>query len=1257
MLFVTAAALHAQSPAARNQSRLPISRVLSNPHISSIVEDSEGHIWIGTRRGLNRYNGNTYKPFYAADDSLSLSSDRILSLLPDSDGRLWVGTDAGINLVRGLKVERRAGPAFFPIGAMADFDSRHLVLSYDDGLALYEKDSGRIVPVPTDAGASFSQMMLMSSDSLLWVVGRNYSPEVYIYDKAFRLKKKLSLDEDLVIHSLMESPEKDGVFITTDGGLWLVSSADYSLKPLKEELRRMTEGENILFSAMDADRMILGLAGKGIWSVPLYDGGVSEHLWAEEKLENGNDGLCLLTGDNFIYSKNHIGFSVKLRLQNLHRFSPEGLRPNENILHLHQSGDSPLIAVTTRGIYLIFAEDGHQGLRSVRHEFTECPLISNSFLDRRQRLWILGSDNVIQRYHVEDERLVREEAVRVTGSGCFFEETGGAVCFLQNGGMLLFNPDGSTTRQSLPSSLSFQFAQNLPSGDIYLMSENKLYRFTRDRQFLRIPVDIISPVTVAEDWMGRLWIGSISDGLICWDPSDNSVFSFGQKNGLTDESIRSLVADSLGNLWCTTRSDLFLIDVEKLTAIAMQYSEESVFNFLTDASATDSDGRITFGSMRSILFLDPLLPINDKQIPVEIEAVSVNNGEIPLDSDRLILSHEQNLLSFYYSAWDYPIGANLNYSYRLLGLDKEWVNIGNYQQAHYSNLSPGRYTFQVRAQRLDGNWQEPGASLQIRIRPSFWASTAMKICYFAILAAVLAFFLKNRISSRLKQDKLDFITNISHEYRTPLSLIYGPVRELSASGSLTGRDRELVDIIARSAERLHRLSGQVMDLNRFENGREFLEVSRCDLSPILNDIASSFSWQMERKRLDCVRKLPESLPAWCDGEKIEKIVFNLFSNAVKYTPEGGRITLVAAKDGDRITISVQDNGNGISDEKKARIFKRYERLAGDSRGHLADGFGIGLNYAQHLAKLHRAELRISDVKPHGAEFSLSFASDKEAWSPEELLDVRKEMVSEVPISDLQAAEEKKDIRILIVEDNMEMRSYLSRLLSRQYSTSTAENGVQAISLIEKEQPDIIISDVVMPGMDGFTLCSTLKGKLDTCHIPVVLLTAKTDMQNRIAGMENGADAYISKPFDPSYLQAAVANILENRKRTQQALDGRSGAISESAGKELQVSSRDREFLDKVFRLIDSHLDDENFSITQLAEELHISRSNFFYKMKSLTGLSPQEFLISYRLNRSVELLKTREYSVSEVAYKVGFSTLNGFSKAFRKKFGTPPSSV
>ena len=253
--------------------------------------------------------------------------------------------------------------------------------------------------------------------------------------------------------------------------------------------------------------------------------------------------------------------------------------------------------------------------------------------------------------------------------------------------------------------------------------------------------------------------------------------------------------------------------------------------------------------MRCVLFLDPLLPINDKQIPVEIEAVSVNNGEIPPDSDRLILSHEQNLLSFYFSAWDYPIGANLNYSDRLLGLDKEWVNVGNSQQAHYSNLSPGRYTFQVRAQRLDGNWQEPGASLQIRIRPSFWASTAMKICYFAILAAVLAFFLKNRISSRLKQDKLDFITNISHEYRTPLSLIYGPVRELSASGSLTGRDRELVDIIARSAERLHRLSGQVMDLNRFENGREFLEVSRCDLSPILNDIASSFSWQMERKRL------------------------------------------------------------------------------------------------------------------------------------------------------------------------------------------------------------------------------------------------------------------------------------------------------------------------------------------------------------------------------------------------------------------------
>ena len=1002
----------------------------------------------------------------------------------------------------------------------------------------------------------------------------------------------------------------------------------------------------------------MGLAGKGIWSVPLYEGGRSEHLWTEEHLDNGNDGLCLLTGDNFIYSKNHIDFAVKPRFRNISYFSPEGMRPNESILNMHRTGDSPLLAVTNRAVYLVHDDGGgHGGVHSSRYEFTESRLISDSFLDRQNRLWILGSDNVIRRCRMEDDALVMESSFGVSGSGCFFQESGGAVGFVQNGSLLFFNPDSTVTRQSLPSSLSFHFAETLPSGNIYLMSQDRIYRFTRDRQFLRIPVDIVSPACVAEDWMGRVWIGTISDGLTCWDPSDGTTFTLGRTNGLTDDSIRALVTDNLGNLWCTTRSELLLIDVETLTATTMQYSGESVLNFTIGAAAMDSDGRIAFGSMRNILFVYPLIPINDKQLPLEIEAVCVNNSEVLADGGKLFLKHDENQLSFYYSAWNYPIGSNLNYSYRMLGLDREWVYVGNNMQAHYSNLSPGNYCFQVRVQRLDGTWQETGAVQEIRIRPSLWASTGMKIFYVAVLLAAAAFLLKNKISSRMKQDKIDFITNISHEYRTPLSLIYGPVMELDASSSLDGRDRELVDIIARNAERMYRLSGQVMDLSRFENGRETLEITCRDLIPILDGIVSSFAWQMEQKHLGCVRNLPESLPAWCDGEKIEKIVFNLFSNAVKYTPDDGRIIIRAETAGNRVVISVEDNGEGISNEKKAKIFKRFERLAASSGSRRPDGFGIGLNYAQYLAMLHRAELTISDSKPHGAIFSLSFAADKESYSAEEILDIQVKATPPIPACAPGKADEAKDADILIVEDNLEMRLYLTRLLQGQYKVRSAENGMQAMNFIEKEQPDIIISDVVMPEMDGFTLCSTIKNDLNTCHIPVILLTAKTDMQNRMAGMENGADAYISKPFDPSYLKAAVANVWENRRRAQKTLSGRSKPMSESTKKELPVNSRDKEFIDKVLGLIDAHMDDEAFSITQLAEELHLSRSSFFYKMKSLTGSAPQEFLISCRLNRAMELLKTHDYSVSEVAWKVGFGTLNGFSKAFRNKFGTPPSSI
>lgn len=1246
LLTISISYAQAQGPVEYAGPRVPVSQSLSNSHISTIVEDQNGYIWIGTRRGLDRFNGSTYKIFNSGD-SLSLNSDRILSLMTDTENRLWVGTDAGINMIRGSKIERRAEPGFYPIGAMANFDDGHIVFSTDSGLTLYEKSSGRIIPVAADVG--YSEIMLMAEDSLLWVVAGDNRQEIHIYDRTFRAIRTINFDNDLVIHSLLES-QGQGVYLLTNNGIYLISQKDYTFQPLPDELRSKTENENIIFAAIDKGRMITGIAEKGIWSLPVGQDGQAIRLWPEEELKYGNDGLCLLAGNNFLYSKNHLNFSIKSLSQDIRIFALYSLKSNEMLQSLHQTGGSPVFAVSNRGIYALQKSDA--GIETKIHNyFSGNWIIKDSFLDRECRLWLLCSDNKIRRFKLGSGQFVQDLSTDCIGDGCFFQEADGTVCFIQTGNMIQFLQNGSTKVQILPSSFKCNSAETLPSGRIYLMNEREIYLFTKDRQFIKLPVDIISPNTLAEDNSGRLWIGSWSAGLLCYNPEDNSVIILDKASGLPDESIRSLVPDKNGNIWCATRNEITLINTSSMTATRFQYSTDSQVNFITGSATRDNNGRILFGGMRSVLFINPEIEAKYQNIPITLDAVTINNKEIDLDNkSKLKLSHDENQISFYYSAMNYLSSANLNYSYRLVGYDKDWIFVGNLLQAHYSGIRPGEYTFQVRVQTIDGNWTSPGINQEIRISPSPWASPVMKTIYVILAITFVATVLRYKIRSKMKQAKIDFFTNISHEYRTPLSLIYGPIKELSASTSLSPQDRELVDMIDHNAERLHKLSGQVLDFSRLEKVEDSLEVSYQDISAMLYGITNSFSFQMKQKHLTCNGDFPKALHAWCDIAKLEKIIFNLFSNAVKYTPEGGNITLRAKPSGTDITISVEDTGKGISDERKIAVFKRFKRLENSAQ---EGGFGVGLNYARHLAILHRAKLKITDNLPHGSVFSLTFAANVEAYSSSEIKGLPKEQAKLEPP---QPNSDKSDVNILIVEDNSEMRSYLYRLLHSQFNVSTAENGIIALECIRKAQPDIIISDVVMPMMDGFALCSKLKKDIDTCHIPIILLTAKTDMRNRITGLENGADAYIDKPFDPAFIKAVIQNILENRKRTQQALN-QGNKVSIPDDSEFHVSSRDREFMDKVFSLIKEHMEEEDFNITRLAEELHISRSGFFNKMKSLTGASPQEFFISQKLNKALELLKSGKYSVKEVSFMVGFGTLNGFSKAFRNKFGYPPSSI
>ncbi|MBO6239162.1 MAG: response regulator, partial [Bacteroidales bacterium] len=382
------------------------------------------------------------------------------------------------------------------------------------------------------------------------------------------------------------------------------------------------------------------------------------------------------------------------------------------------------------------------------------------------------------------------------------------------------------------------------------------------------------------------------------------------------------------------------------------------------------------------------------------------------------------------------------------------------------------------------------------------------------------------------------------------------------------------------------------------------------------------------------------------------------SNAVKYTPEHGEITVSARIEGASAVIDVADTGIGISPDKVEQIFGRFQRLGEKVGGDLPSGFGIGLNYARYLAGVHKGDLSVRANDPIGSVFTFSFPwekgnyTDAAVWQESGSVETEAGAVAE---TDPDSGEE--EVRILVVEDNADMREYIRGFLSEHFKVMMAGDGEQAWKCIRISAPDLIVSDVMMPYKDGYTLCKELKNDPEYCHIPIILLTAKADMENQLHGLDLGADGYLGKPFDPTYLTALVRNLLANRRRLQGLLADRTSSSPAEDPRPDGLTLQDRAFLDKCYRIIDEHISDEEFGVTALSLEMGMSRTSVFSKIKALVGQSPQAFLTNYRLNRAMELLKTGEYNISEVGYKVGFGTLTGFSRSFKNKFGVPPSAI
>ena len=704
------------------------------------------------------------------------------------------------------------------------------------------------------------------------------------------------------------------------------------------------------------------------------------------------------------------------------------------------------------------------------------------------------------------------------------------------------------------------------------------------------------------------------------------------------------------------------------------------FNYRS--SLETEDGTIYLGSIDGFIAFNPKTFSENRSLPSIVitdfllfgKEVYVGEPGSPLEksitfSDELILQSSQNSFSFRVTALDFQAPRMSKIMYKLDGFDADWLTIGESPIVTYSNLRYGNYTFKVKVSNSDGVWNENGISLKVHILPPFYLSVWAYFVYALLIigcSLYVIIYFKRRSNNKHRRQmekfeqekerevyhaKIDFFTNVAHEIRTPLTLIKGPLENIILKKQVDAETREDLNVMKQNTERLLNLTNQLLDFRKTESQGFRLNFAKCNITEVLKETHVRFTSLAKQKGLEFTLQVPEKdFYAHVNQEAFTKIISNLLNNGMKYAESYVHVMLeIPETDDDNLfRIRTVNDGVIIPDEMKEEIFKPFVRFNEQEDGKVTTGTGIGLALSRSLAELHQGTLAMETGEESNI-FCLTLPVVQDmtiTLTPEAEVEI--DRVNEIPAE--QAGRKDNRPTVLVVEDNPDMLTFVVRQLSRDYTVLTATNGAEALKVLDGNYVNLVISDVVMPVMDGFELCKTIKSDLNYSHIPVILLTAKTNIQSKIEGMELGADAYIEKPFSVEYLQACASNLIQNREKLRQA-------FAESpfiAANTMALTKADEEFIKRLNEVIQINYANPEFSMDDMADNLNMSRSNFYRKIKGVLDLSPNEFLRLERLKKAAQLLKEGENRVNEICYMVGFNSPSYFAKCFQKQFGVLP---
>ncbi len=826
------------------------------------------------------------------------------------------------------------------------------------------------------------------------------------------------------------------------------------------------------------------------------------------------------------------------------------------------------------------------------------------------------------------------------------------------------------------------------------------------RSYLMSEGDLINDVvfTITKDKQDQIWFGTLS-GLYKYNPKTLKPERFSTNDGLCGNSIMSIETDSQNNLWISTTSG-----ISKRNAKTGNFQNYYVYDGLPcneyrpGASYKDNLGNLYFGGIDGLVFFNPdSIKDNSIQPNLIFTSLKIFNQEIKFNSnetnnilkkdinetDTITLNYTHKSFSIEFAAINFSVPEKIKYAVQLEGFNSFW-EYKDYKQryANYTNLNPGTYFLNVKSTDLDGIWINKARRLCIIVKPPFWLtwwafllyiSAMLVAAYYARRIALFRITMKNELHlehvereklAEINQSKMQFFTNISHEIRTPLTMLIAPLERLTET-NLNEFQKKNVNYIYRNTKRLERIVNQLLELQKIENTNLKLKARKIDLVQFLKEIIALFEEAASDQKIHLLFEPHcDELQVWIDPEKMDKVIFNLLSNAFKFTSSDGVITtsISVSRNNENAEgeffIAVSDTGCGMNQIHLGRIFDRFYKIE-NKLTEKTIGTGIGLHLSKELIERQYGKISVSSREGFGSTFTLSLPLGNKHLKPEEIYQQEsvtstfqheeKPLIEKSPIStnpeetEYQSNSEKK--LILLIEDDIDILNYLEDEFATNYQVIKANNGTDGWDLAFDRIPDLIVSDIMMPGIDGLQLCKKIKSTIETSHIPVILLTAKTGVDHEIEGLETGAEEYVQKPFHPRLLKLKIEKILEAREAIKQKFTKNSSFVT----MEMTVTSADEKFLQKAIDFVKDNLSDADLNIEQMSSALNISRAHLYRKLKGITGQNPTEFIRTIRLKQAAYLLSQEKLNVSEIAYMVGFNSHQYFTNSFQKYFNMSPT--